>query len=689
MRKFYVLLALCLCCLQVSAQQYINNTPETIPAMGMGELYDTLQVSGLNQAILNGTFGLDSITLNINYPNDPDLTMELIAPDGTHMQLANWPGGGGANFTNTCFDWRANTFVGYVYPVPFTGHMQPEGWIGMLNNSQPGNGSWVLHVVNTFGSDTGVVVNWGLYFDSTPAPAPFFDSSTLPIVVINTGDTVVPYMNGTEVHGMMGIINNGAGVMNHLDDPYNNYNGHIRISVRGNSSRYFPTKSYDVETEDAQGNNNNVSLLGLSSDNDWILYAPWDDKSMMRNIITYQLSNEMGEYASRTRLCEVVQNGDYRGVYVLMEKIKQGSNRVNIHKLTANDNSLPALSGGYIYEVDKGVDSGYDYWSSNYLPCDSAATGIQFVYSYPKKSAITPAQRVYIANYTDSFENALKNVSVYDLNNGYRKYINMLSFIDQALLQEIGHNVDGYRLSSYVHKDRNGKLYGGPVWDFNEAFGNSDYDSGWVANTFIWDRECPYPEDKLNPFWWKKFLTDTNYVSLLKCRYSTLRQDVYDTVHIDHMIDSLAGMLAIPQQRHYMRWPIMGTYEWPEHYVSTSYDDELNYLKGWIQQRVQWMDTMLYTTYCPDTSTVNGIKTIAGQNIQVYPNPSNDAVTITSTDIINKLALYNMMGQQVYLSNEQQNRYQLSFVQLHLSKGVYQLLLYTKEGIVQRKLVYD
>lgn len=687
MKKLTLLLALSFVCLG-SMAQYSTTNPQTIPGIG-SELFDTLNVSGLTPAILNSTWGLDSISLNINYINDPDLTMELIAPDGTKVQLANWPGGGGSNFTGTCFDSHVPYFVGYEESAPFTGHMQPEGWIGNVNDGQNGNGAWVLHVVNTTATDTGIVLNWSLYFDSTPSQPDVFDSSTLPIIVINTNDTVPSYLTGNDVYGVMGIIDNGPGAMNHVTDAYNNYNGHIRINVRGNSSRYFPTKSYAVETEDANGGNNNVQLLGLPKDNDWILYAPWDDKSMIRDVITYQLSNEMGEYASRTRLCEVVQNGDYRGVYTLMEKIKQGSNRVNVHKMTSSDNSGANVTGGYIYEVDEGTTEGYDFWFSNYLPCDSAPTPIKFAYAYPKKADITSAQKTYIAAYEDSFETALKNTDMYDTVNGYRRYIDVPSFIDQSLLQEIGHNVDGYRLSSYIHKDKNGKLTGGPIWDFNEAFGNADYYNGSATNTFIWDVPCPFNADNLNPFWWKQFLTDSNYVSSLKCRYTELRQHVYDTVHIDNIIDSLVSMLQVPQQRQYTRWPIMSTYEWPEYYVSSSYADEISHLKGWIQQRVQWMDSSLYNTACISTTTT-GVPTInQPQRIQLYPNPTEDEVYIISNGLIEGVQVYNILGQEVYVNETPNDHYTISFRQLYLSSGVYEVVLKTMAGMEKHKLVVE
>jgi subtilisin-like proprotein convertase family protein len=457
----------CLFALTAPAQTYYRNISATIPGNG-GSLYDTLNVTNLNQSALTAAFGLDSVSIdNLQYNNDQDLVISLIAPDGTIVHLSDNVGGGGQNFVNTYFDMNVTNFVNDA-SAPFTGEMRPEMWLGMVNNGQIGNKKWILHILNTNTSNnTGKLFKWGLHFSTAAAAPAFFNTSTLPVVVINTNDVVIPFASDVKVFARMGVIDNGPGQLNYLTSPYNDYDGYISIKVRGNSTASFPTPSYTVETEDSAGDNNNVSLLGLPADNDWVLYAPWDDKSLIRDVLTYQLSNNMGDYASRTRLCQVMLNGDYRGVYVLEEKIKQGADRVNIHKLSASDTTGAKLTGGYIFQVDRADAPGYDSWFSVYPPCTGSTDQVAFVYVDPKDEDINTPQKNYIANYMDSFETELKTNSVYDTINGYRKYIDVPSFIDQSLLQEIGHNVDGYRLSTYFYKDKSGKLFGGPIWDFN------------------------------------------------------------------------------------------------------------------------------------------------------------------------------------------------------------------------------
>ena len=158
-----------------------------------------------------------------------------------------------------------------------------------------------------------------------------FTSSNLPIVVINTHGQQIP--DDYKIIADMGIIYNGEGVRNNLTDPFNNYNGKIGIEIRGSSSQMFPKKQYAVETKDANGNDLDVSLLGFPPEEDWILYAPYNDKSLIRDVLVYKLANDMGRYASRSKFCELVLNGEYMGIYVLFEKIKRDANRVNIKKM--------------------------------------------------------------------------------------------------------------------------------------------------------------------------------------------------------------------------------------------------------------------------------------------------------------------------------------------------------------------
>ena len=155
-----------------------------------------------------------------------------------------------------------------------------------------------------------------------------FYSSNLPIIAINTFGTPIP--DEPKIKAEMGVVDNGPGQINHISDSFNGYHGWINIEIRGESAQMFPKKSYGFETQDSLGENNNVALLGLPEENDWILYGPYSDKTLIKNVLSLKLSRDMGRYASRTQYCEVFINESYQGLYVLMEKIKQDSNRVDI-----------------------------------------------------------------------------------------------------------------------------------------------------------------------------------------------------------------------------------------------------------------------------------------------------------------------------------------------------------------------
>ena len=203
----------------------------------------------------------------------------------------------------------------------------------------------------------------------------------------------------------MKIIDNGPGQENHPADPANDYDGLIGIEYRGDSSQQFPKKQFGVETRDAAGEDMNVSLLGMPEESDWVLYAPYSDKSLMRNVLAYQIARSMGRYATRTRFCEVILNDEYWGVYVLEEKIKRDKNRVNIKKLEEDEISGINVTGGYILKVDKFAGSELDGWWSAFPVYYPDSDGqVFYQYHYPKPSNIQVEQKNYIQQYMFDFQ---------------------------------------------------------------------------------------------------------------------------------------------------------------------------------------------------------------------------------------------------------------------------------------------
>ena len=420
-----------------------------------------------------------------------------------------------------------------------------------------------------------------------------FTSSNLPIVVLNTNGQIIPDENKIEID--MGIIYNGSGQRNYLADPFNEYDGKIGIEVRGSSSQGFPKKQYGFETRDDEGNNLNVPLLGMPEENDWILYAPYSDKSLLRNFITYNLSRKTGRYASRTCFCELVINDDYKGVYILLEKIKRDNNRVDISKMDSDDIAGDSLSGGYIIKIDKWTGSNNDGWVSEFPPYPGAWQDIIYQYHYPKPDEIVTQQKDYIQNVIYEFENFMDQRTGDIMDQSYEDFIDVDSFIDFFIINEIAKNVDGYRLSTFMFKDREskgGKLTMGPVWDFNLGFGNANYYEGWVTSG--WQMQnILYSDYYLTPFYWNKLFEDSEFYKRLTMRWLSFRQTILSNDSILGLIDQTVEYLDESQQRNFQRWPILGVWVWPNYFVGNTYAEEIAFLKNWIEDRLAWMDANL------------------------------------------------------------------------------------------------
>ncbi len=465
------------------------------------------------------------------------------------------------------------------------------------------------------------------YFGPTPSwftpPFEFFKSN-LPIVVVNTYGVDIP--DEPKIDAQMGIIFNGEGQINHINDSLNEFFGLIAIETRGSSSSSFPAQSYGLETRGPDSVNYNASIFNWPADNDWILYAPYTDKAMIRNMLTYHLGNEMGRWTPRTKLCELVLNDEYMGVYVFMERIKQNPGRVNINELLPTDTLNNELTGGYILKVDKTTAGGVIAWDSPYPAQAPSNVTIGLQLHDPELEELHPSQLNYIQTYFTDWENALVSSDFTDPVLGYRKFIDVPSFIDFFLVNEVSKNVDGYRISSFFYKERfseGNKLVAGPLWDFNIAWGNSNYCQG--GDTFGW--EINFNEvcgGGNNPSWWNRLLEDSLYANEVNCRWGELRTTLLDTTYLYNYIDSLALILETPATRHYQRWPILGNYVWPNNFIGNTYQEEIDYLKLWIGERIAWMDANMFGT-CDTTVQVTDLNHVP---FNIYPNPTNDILYV-------------------------------------------------------------
>jgi len=463
-----------------------------------------------------------------------------------------------------------------------------------------------------------------------------YNESNLPVIVINTLGQVIPDEPKIEAH--MGIIDNAGGI-NKITDPFNGYDGNVGIEIRGSSSQMFEKKNYTVETRTATGENNNVPLLGMPEENDWVLHGPYSDKTLMRNGLTFHLGNQMGRWAPRTRFCELYINDDYRGIYLLMEKIKRDKNRVDISKLNPDEITGTDLTGGYILSIDR-PDI---HWISPYPGMYGGVIKINYI--YPDYEDMPDQQKQYIKDYVTSFEKALHGSQFRDPEKGYRAYADVNSFIDYFLINELNRNVDAYRLSAFFYKDKGGKIHMGPLWDHNLSFANADYYQGF--NPYGWVIHGIDANDWFQvPFWWQRLREDDYFNKEIKKRWQSLRQEIFTLDNIYEYIDSITTLLDVAKERNFQRFPVLGHYVWPNYFIGNTYEEEISFMKDWIADRLDWMDAQIeLINPVGEDEIANAYETYA------FPNPSSNEVTIRTMlydSALVTITLYDIVGQQFY-----------------------------------------
>ncbi|MEZ0486653.1 CotH kinase family protein [Fibrella aquatica] len=517
-----------------------------------------------------------------------------------------------------------------------------------------------------------------------------FTDSNLPIVVISSrGATIV---DEPKIVADMQIIDNGAGKRNYLTDKAS-FRSVIGIELRGASSQSFPKKPYGIELRDSTGINSVAqSILGMPAESDWVLNASYNDKTLLRETLTYDFFHKMSKYyASRFRYCELVLNGEYRGIYIVMERLKRDKNRVNISNIKKTDIAGDALTGGYILKLDKTEGSTSRTWTSPYTGGPNRLP-IRIQIDRPKPEDLADEQFQYIRQYVTEFEGALNGTDFTDPEKGFRKFADEESFIDYLLLTEICKNIDGYRISAFFSKDRDSKnhrLVMGPIWDYNLAYGNADYCDGnnFRGWAFDYNTLCPgdiYPV----PFWWSRLLQDLEFGKKVKAKYKVLRQTVLTSQRFGSFIDSTATVLTESRFRNFNKWPVIGVYVWPNGYVGPTYQGEVDYLKDWITKRLNWMDTAIEPFGTAILATepnalVLGPNPSVGDVLVSLPLSATSDVALTLTDMQGRLL------HQVRWPNQPTGTFErtLSADRFTRGPGTYLLTLTTQNGPVSKVIV--
>ena len=448
----------------------------------------------------------------------------------------------------------------------------------------------------------------------------------------------------------MKIIDNGKKRNNVTDKP-NGYDGNIKIKLRGNSSLFFDQKRFTFETLKEDGKKNKVELLGMPADNDWVLLAPYNDISMMRDVFAFDMWNNMGHWAPRTRYCEVVMNGRYIGVYILCEKIKRAENRLDIAKLKKSDTTGIDITGGYIVRIDP-PDEGEKSFQSE-VPGIITTGGmggfgggfpggpgggfgggratVTWTYFYPKSDKLTPEQEEYISNYIKTTEKVIQSDYFADPKEGYAKYIDVESFVDYIIHTELSLNADGLKRSTYFYKTKQnedgtgGKLHAGTVWDYNLAYGNCNFANANKIDAWVYEGGETNP----TPAMFKRLMEDPAFVAKVKARWKELRKGYLSDANINRFIDEHAAQLQEAQARQYAKYSDLlvpkstdnqngqgrqnggfggfggfgggfpggmggfgggGAAGMFSAYSVSSYDEEISILKKWFADRIAFLD---------------------------------------------------------------------------------------------------
>lgn len=453
-----------------------------------------------------------------------------------------------------------------------------------------------------------------------------FNNSNLPFIFVNTNNQNI--VQNQKIMADMKVLNSISGI-NNLSDTTFEYNGKIGIEIRGFSSAGYPKHNYTVETRTDSATNQNVKLLDMPKENDWVFHGPYADKSLMRNVLAYHLGNLTGKWSPRTRYFEMFINGSYNGVYVLVEKVKIDKNRCNLATLKDIDIAGDDLTGGYLLEIDRPEADdveGIDYWVSPYRAPTALQQKVNFLFIDPKPDEINDIQRNYIKNYVTEFENTLYSENYQDRLTGYYSYVDLISFVDYYIISELSRNLDGYRVSTYLHKDKDskgGKITMGPFWDYNICFGNANFFSAGQTQGWIIDGMGDADAYAM-PFWWQKFRLDPIFNSYLKKRWTYWTENYINETYLNHVIDSCANEINDAQRRNFKTWNVLNTYVWPNNYIGGTYVNEVKYLKTWLKDRLTWMDSQIQ----PIEDITIGFKNTEWRlmDLVTYPNPFVDIV---------------------------------------------------------------
>ena len=410
-------------------------------------------------------------------------------------------------------------------------------------------------------------------------------TSHLPIILIHTFESGTPDSFGTEhVPAVLQVFEPKSGTSRIVGRAA--LDARIGIHVRGQTSRNFPKKQYAMELRaDGQDTDSDRPMLGLPSHSEWVLSdSVFYDRALIRNALAFALSNRIGRYAPRTRFAEVfmvddggdVRAGSFLGFFTLIEKIERDPQRVNVSRLPTSAASLPAITGGFILRIDKGVP---DF--------DAAGRWLRFVYPDPEdmKSPERRPQLDFVRTFIDGFGQAASAANFRHPSTGqhYSEFIDVDAWIDHNIINALTKNVDGLRISVYFHKERGGRLAAGPVWDFDRSMG-TPYDLR-ATEPEEWNQTWN-AADYFNEGWWRLLFRDPDFRSRYRARFKALLNGEFSADNLDRIVDRMASEVGDAADRNFRRW----TQFQPR---DNSHAAEIALLKDFLRRRVAWIKSQL------------------------------------------------------------------------------------------------
>ena len=373
------------------------------------------------------------------------------------------------------------------------------------------------------------------------------------------------------------------------------YDGGTRIQEypittrgRGNASWGFPKKPWRIKFADGKSHHmlRGSSMESPSKAKKWTLINNWGDKTLMRNCLAFEVSKRLDlPYTPWAQPVDVIMNGEYKGCYQLCDQISVDPHRVPVTEMMPDDNEEPFVTGGYLIEIDAYASQETSWFSSN--------RGNPVTIKHPGDDDITTQQHNYIKNYFNLMESSVFASNYTDPENGFRKYLDVTSFLKHFLVGEYSGNMDTY-WSTYMYKEREeSQFFVSPCWDFDLAFDN-DQRIYPVNGRSDWAYKGGSAAGNMKSFV-SRILSDNAADAQLRQLWKDSRKPgCLDEVSLLAYVDSMAQAIEASANLNFIRWPdLLNSKVHQNVFVPGSFEGEIDILRNYIPARLAWIDNYI------------------------------------------------------------------------------------------------